>query len=68
MYYQVISFNYKKCDLSQRELLVFKNDDEKGHPQYPPANADSRYYRGDENTCGQRQPTIQHHDDLPNKI
>jgi glutamyl-tRNA reductase len=29
MYYQVISFNYKKCDLSQRELLVFKNDDEK---------------------------------------
>ncbi|MBN2768086.1 MAG: glutamyl-tRNA reductase [Campylobacterales bacterium] len=29
MYYQVISFNYKKCDLSQRERLVFKNDDEK---------------------------------------
>ena len=29
MYYQVISFNYKKCDLSQREMLVFKNDDEK---------------------------------------
>jgi len=29
MYYQVVSFNYKKCDLSSREKLAFKSDEEK---------------------------------------
>jgi len=28
MHYQVVSFNYKHCDLKQREALAFKNDDE----------------------------------------
>jgi glutamyl-tRNA reductase len=28
MYYQVMSFNYKKCDLSNREKLAFKSSDE----------------------------------------
>jgi len=27
MYYQVVSFNYKKCDLAIREKLAFKDDD-----------------------------------------
>ncbi len=29
MYYQVVSFNYKKCDLEVREKLAFKDDGEK---------------------------------------
>ena len=29
MYYEVVSFNYKQCDLPIREKLAFKNDDEK---------------------------------------
>jgi glutamyl-tRNA reductase len=29
MYYQVVSFNYKKCDLDVREKLAFKDDNEK---------------------------------------
>jgi len=29
MYYQVVSFNYKKCDLSTREKLAFKDDEAK---------------------------------------
>ena len=29
MYYQVVSFNYKKCDLVHREKLAFKDDAEK---------------------------------------
>ncbi|MEA3491630.1 MAG: glutamyl-tRNA reductase [Campylobacterota bacterium] len=29
MYYQVVSFNYKKCDLSSREKLAFADDNEK---------------------------------------
>ncbi|SFV60715.1 Glutamyl-tRNA reductase [hydrothermal vent metagenome] len=29
MYYQVVSFNYKKCDLEIREKLAFKNNQEK---------------------------------------
>ncbi len=29
MYYQVVSFNYKKCDLPTREKLAFKDDVEK---------------------------------------
>jgi len=29
MYYQVVSFNYKKCDLPAREKLAFKDDDAK---------------------------------------
>jgi len=29
MYYQVVSFNYKKCDLAIREKLAFKDDNEK---------------------------------------
>jgi len=29
MYYQVVSFNYKKCDLEIREKLAFKDDNEK---------------------------------------
>ncbi len=29
MYYQVVSFNYKKCDLPVREKLAFKNDEAK---------------------------------------
>ena len=28
MHYQVVSFNYKRCDLSEREKLAFKSDDE----------------------------------------
>jgi len=28
MHYQVVSFNYKKCDLNQREALSFKSEDE----------------------------------------
>ncbi len=28
MHYQVVSFNYKRCDLSEREKLAFKNEDE----------------------------------------
>ena len=28
MHYQVVSFNYKRCDLNQREALAFKNDGE----------------------------------------
>ena len=28
MHYQVVSFNYKRCDLEQREKLAFKSDDE----------------------------------------
>ncbi len=28
MNYQVVSFNYKKCDLDTRERIAFKNDDE----------------------------------------
>jgi len=29
MYYLVVSFNHKKCDLSQRERLAFKDDESK---------------------------------------
>jgi len=29
MYYQVVSFNYKKCDLETREKLAFKDNNEK---------------------------------------
>ena len=29
MYYQVVSFNYKKCDLPAREKLAFKDDEAK---------------------------------------
>ena len=29
MYYQVISFNYKRCDLPIREKLAFKDDEAK---------------------------------------
>jgi len=29
MYYQVVSFNYKKCELSSREKLAFRDDSEK---------------------------------------
>ncbi|SFV57850.1 Glutamyl-tRNA reductase [hydrothermal vent metagenome] len=29
MYYQVVSFNYKKCELSSREKLAFRDDTEK---------------------------------------
>jgi len=29
MYYQVVSFNYKKCELSSREKLAFRDDIEK---------------------------------------
>jgi glutamyl-tRNA reductase len=29
MYYQVVSFNYKKCDLAAREKLAFKDDEVK---------------------------------------
>ncbi len=28
MYYQIVSFNYKKCSLEQRESIAFKSDDE----------------------------------------
>ncbi len=28
MYYQIVSFNYKHCDLKQRESLAFKDDEE----------------------------------------
>jgi len=28
VYYQVVSFNYKKCSLEQRESIAFKNNDE----------------------------------------
>jgi len=28
MHYQVVSFNYKHCDLKQREALAFKNEEE----------------------------------------
>ncbi len=28
MHYQVVSFNYKRCDLEQREALAFKNEEE----------------------------------------
>ena len=28
MHYQVVSFNYKRCDLNEREKLAFKSDDE----------------------------------------
>ena len=28
MYYQVVSFNYKKCSLEQREAVAFKGEDE----------------------------------------
>ena len=28
MHYQVVSFNYKRCSLSEREKLAFKSDDE----------------------------------------
>ena len=28
MHYQVVSFNYKRCDLEQREKLAFKSDEE----------------------------------------
>ncbi|WP_456457522.1 glutamyl-tRNA reductase [Nitratifractor sp.] len=28
MHYQVVSFNYKRCDLDQREALAFTDDDE----------------------------------------
>ncbi len=28
MHYQVVSFNYKHCDLEQRETLAFKNEEE----------------------------------------
>ncbi len=28
MYYQVVSFNYKKCSLEQRESIAFKSEDE----------------------------------------
>ena len=28
MYYQVVSFNYKKCSLEQRESIAFKGEDE----------------------------------------
>ena len=28
MHYQVVSFNYKHCDLEQREALAFRNDEE----------------------------------------
>ena len=28
MHYQVVSFNYKKCSLEQRESIAFKSDDE----------------------------------------
>lgn len=29
MYYEVVSFNHKKCELANREKLAFANDDEK---------------------------------------
>ena len=28
MYYQIVSFNYKKCSLEQRESIAFKSDEE----------------------------------------
>ena len=28
MYYQIVSFNYKKCSLEQRESVAFKSENE----------------------------------------
>jgi len=31
MYYQIVSFNYKKCSLEQREAVAFKDKKEIKH-------------------------------------